>query len=143
MKPGDVATTMIGKSVLIRGELSSGEDLYIDGTIEGTVALTDSRLTIGPNARVLADVIARDVVIHGRLEGNIKATGRVELRQTAQVTGNILTARLSVEEAATITGRIELTGAAPKSDDKAPADVATPVTPEAEPALQFNESKPS
>ena len=140
MKPGDVATTMIGKSVLIRGELSSGEDLYIDGTMEGTVALSDSRLTIGPNARVLADVIARDVVIHGRLEGNIKATGRVELRQTAQVTGNILTARLSVEEAATITGRIELTGAAPKSDDKAPVGVAAP---QAEPALQFNESKPS
>ena len=143
MKPGDVATTMIGKSVLIRGELTSGEDLYIDGSIEGTVALTDSRLTIGPNARVVADVVARDVVIHGRLEGNIKATGRVELRQTAQVAGDILTARLSVEEAATITGRIELTGAAPRSAEKSADATALPESPKAEPALQFHESKPS
>jgi cytoskeletal protein CcmA (bactofilin family) len=107
MKPAE-GSTVIGKSVVIRGELSGNEDLYIDGDVEGTVNLPDSRLTIGPNARVRADVTAREVVIFGNLTGNVKATGRVDLRQSALVKGDILAGRLSIEESAVLTGRVEL-----------------------------------
>jgi cytoskeletal protein CcmA (bactofilin family) len=104
-------STVIGKSIVIRGDLSGKEDLYMDGNIEGTITLDGSRLTIGPNAKVLADVHVRDVVIFGNLKGNINATGRVDLRQSAQVNGDILANRLSIEENATLKGRVELTSA--------------------------------
>ena len=70
----------IGKSVVIRGEVKGGEDLIIDGRVEGTVTLTESRLTIGPSANIAADLAARDMLIQGQVQGNIVATGRVELR---------------------------------------------------------------
>ena len=108
MKPPE-GSTVIGKSVTIRGELSGKEDLYMDGTIEGTIALSGSRLTIGPNARVQADLDARDVVIYGRVDGKVRATGRIELRDSAAVRGDIVAERLSIEENATIKGRVELT----------------------------------
>jgi cytoskeletal protein CcmA (bactofilin family) len=129
MKPAE-GSTVIGKSVIIRGELSGNEDLYIDGDIEGTVTLPESRLTVGPNARVRADLSAREVVIFGHLTGNIQATGRVDLRQSALVKGDILAGRLSIEESAVLTGRVELKGTpeAPKSSVP-----ATTVTEEATP----------
>jgi cytoskeletal protein CcmA (bactofilin family) len=101
-------STAIGKSVVIRGEISGGEDLYMDGSIEGTITLAGNRLTIGPNAKVLADVKVRDIVVFGSLKGNINATGRVDLRQSAVVSGDILASRLSIEENATLKGRVEL-----------------------------------
>jgi cytoskeletal protein CcmA (bactofilin family) len=107
MKPAE-GSTVIGKSVIIRGGLSGNEDLFIDGDVEGTVTLPESRLTIGPNAQVRADVSAREVVIFGHLTGNVQATGRVELRQSALVSGDILAGRLSIEESAVLTGRVEL-----------------------------------
>jgi cytoskeletal protein CcmA (bactofilin family) len=107
MKPAE-GSTVIGKSVIIRGGLSGNEDLFIDGDVEGTVSLPESRLTIGPNAQVKADVSAREVVIFGHLTGNVQATGRVELRQSALVTGDILAGRLSIEESAVLSGRVEL-----------------------------------
>ena len=111
MKPAE-GSTIIGKSVTIRGEVSAKEDLYMDGTVEGTISLPDSRLTLGPNARVVADLAAHDVVIYGRVEGNIRATGRIELRESAQVKGDIVAERLSIEENATIKGKVELSDVA-------------------------------
>lgn len=113
MKPAE-GSTVIGRSVTIRGELSGKEDLYMDGVVEGTIVLLESRLTVGPNARVLADVEARDVVIYGLVEGNIRASGRIELRDSAVVRGDIVAGRLSIEENASIKGRVEL--------QEAPAD---------------------
>jgi cytoskeletal protein CcmA (bactofilin family) len=107
MKPAE-GSTVIGKSVIIRGELSGSEDLYVDGDVEGTITLEESRLTIGPNARVKADISVRDIVIFGQLTGNVHAQGRVDLRQSAQVKGDILAGRLSIEESAVLTGRVEL-----------------------------------
>lgn len=114
MKPAE-GTTMIGKSVSIRGELSGSEDLFMDGTLVGTVSLADSRLTVGPNARVEADLNVRDLIVFGLVNGNVQATGRIELRQSAVVNGDIVAARLSVEENASIKGRVELTGQAPRT----------------------------
>jgi cytoskeletal protein CcmA (bactofilin family) len=127
MKPAE-GSTVIGKSVVIRGELSGNEDLYIDGDIEGTVTLPESRLTVGPNARVRADVNAREVVVFGHLTGNVKATGRVELRQSALVKGDILAGRLSIEESAVLTGRVELkaTPETSKASAAAPASTSAP-----------------
>jgi cytoskeletal protein CcmA (bactofilin family) len=128
MKPAE-GSTVIGKSVIIRGGLSGNEDLFIDGDVEGTVTLPESRLTIGPNARVKADVSAREVVIFGHLTGNVQATGRVDLRQSAFVSGDILAGRLSIEESAVLTGRVELkaTSEAPKASQPAvPVPVPAP-----------------
>jgi cytoskeletal protein CcmA (bactofilin family) len=111
MKPAE-GSTVIGKSVVIRGELSGNEDLYIDGDVEGTVTLPEGRLTIGPNARVKADITVREVIIFGTLTGNVQAAGRVDLRQSAQVSGDILAGRLSIEVSAVLTGRVELKVAA-------------------------------
>jgi cytoskeletal protein CcmA (bactofilin family) len=120
MKPAE-GSTVIGKSVVIRGGLSGNEDLFIDGDVEGTVTLPDSSLTIGPNAQVKADVSAREVIIFGRLTGNVKATGRVDLRQSALVNGDILAGRLSIEDSAVLTGRVELKVAAETPKTSAPA----------------------
>jgi cytoskeletal protein CcmA (bactofilin family) len=103
------ASASIGKSVEIRGEVKGSEDLLIDGRVEGTITLTDSKLTIGPSARVDADVAARDVVILGVLNGNVTATVRVDLRKGSNLIGNVRAARLSIEEGALLSGKVELT----------------------------------
>ncbi len=103
------ASASIGKSVEIRGEVKGSEDLMIDGRVEGTITLTDSKLTIGPSARVDADVAARDVVILGVLNGNVTATVRVDLRKGSNLIGNVRAARLSIEEGALLSGKVELT----------------------------------
>jgi cytoskeletal protein CcmA (bactofilin family) len=95
-------------SVTIRGELSGKEDLYMDGVVEGTIALLEGRLTVGPNARVMADIEARDVVIFGLVEGNVHATGRIELRDSAVVKGDLIAGRLSIEESVSMKGRVQL-----------------------------------
>lgn len=100
----------IGKSVQIFGEVKGSEDLVVDGTVEGTITLSESRLTIGPNARVQANVSARDVVVLGNLTGDINATGRVELRAGSHLKGDIRSGRISIEENATLSGKIELSG---------------------------------
>jgi cytoskeletal protein CcmA (bactofilin family) len=138
MKPAE-GSTVIGKSVVIRGELSGNEDLYIDGDIEGTVTLPESRLTIGPNARVRADLSVRDVIIFGHLTGNVQATGRVDLRQSALVNGDILAGRLSIEESAILSGRVELKVSAEASKPSVPA-LAVPVPAEASAPL-FSQPK--
>jgi cytoskeletal protein CcmA (bactofilin family) len=107
MKPAE-GSTVIGKSVTIRGELSGNEDLYMDGDIEGTITLSDHALTIGPNARVLADIRVKDLVVFGSVKGNLHATGRVDIRNSAVVNGDIFGRRLSIEENAVITGKVNL-----------------------------------
>jgi cytoskeletal protein CcmA (bactofilin family) len=105
-------TAIIGKSVQIRGEVKGNEDLIIEGLVEGTITLTEHRLTVGANARVTANVTARDVVVQGSLHGDIHAAGRVELRTGSSVNGDIRAARLSVEDNAIFSGKVELDGTA-------------------------------
>ena len=101
-------TTLIGTSIVIKGELSCGEDLYIDGQVEGTIDPKGNRLTIGPNGRVKANVTARVVVVQGKLEGNIQASDRVDLRQSAIVMGDIATHRISIDEGAYFKGSLNI-----------------------------------
>lgn len=105
-------STVIGRSVVIRGELSAKEDLFLDGDIEGTITLPECKLTVGPNARIVADIHVRDVIVFGAVTGNIHATGRIDLRQSGAVNGDIFAGSLSIEEDATIKGRVELSAAA-------------------------------
>ncbi|MGD0891268.1 MAG: polymer-forming cytoskeletal protein [Terracidiphilus sp.] len=109
----------IGKSVIISGEVKGSEDLIVDGRIEGTVTLTESRLTIGPNANVQADLAARDVLILGQVQGNIVATGRVELRAGCSVMGDIRALRLAVEDNAVFRGKVDLTQGATRAPEAA------------------------
>lgn len=108
MKAGEVDGTVIGKGVRIRGEISGAEDIYVDGDVEGTISVPDAKFTVGPNGRVHANVTARDVIVQGRVDGHLKASARVELRQGAQVMGDITAMRLSIEDSAVIKGKVEL-----------------------------------
>ena len=116
MKPAE-GSTVIGKSVNMRGELSGSEDLFLDGMFEGTISLTESRLTVAPNAQIKADLKVRDLIVFGMVDGNVHATGRIELRQTAVVHGDIFASRLSIEESASVRGRVELTGTVVEAKD--------------------------
>ena len=110
-KPPDSAYAgmiLIGKSFVIKGEVSCDGDLYIDGQIEGTIDPKGNRLTIGPNGRVKANVIARALVVQGKLEGNIQASERVDLKQSAIVVGDIVTQCISIEEGAHIKGSVDI-----------------------------------
>ncbi len=107
----------IGKSVVISGEVKGSEDLIVDGRVEGTVSLSESRLIIGPTANVAADLSARDVLIQGRVQGNVVASGRVELRAGCTVEGDIRALRLAVEDNAVFRGKVDLTQAAGKAPE--------------------------
>jgi cytoskeletal protein CcmA (bactofilin family) len=103
---GDVGH--IGKSVHIKGELTGSEDLYLDGEIEGTIDLHDHSLIIGPNGRIKASISARDLVVHGKVEGSVNATGRVELRKSCTLIGDVGTQRIVIEDGAFFKGAIDI-----------------------------------
>lgn len=106
----------IGKAVLIKGELSGSEDLYLDGEVEGTIELDHNSLTVGPNAKIRAHIHAREVIIHGKVDGNVQGVDRVELRRSAVLVGDISTQRVSIEDGAYFKGTIDI-----KRDEKAAA----------------------
>lgn len=98
----------IGKSVIIKGELSGSEDLYVDGQVEGTILLHDNNLTIGPNGQVHANVTSKGVVVHGKLEGSVQASERAELKKSAIAIGDFQTQRMAIEEGAYFKGKVEM-----------------------------------
>lgn len=98
----------IGKSVVIRGELTGNEDLYLDGEVEGNINLRDHKLVVGPNAKIKASISARDVVVHGRVDGNVTATDRVELKRSSTLYGDVSTHRIVVEDGAVFKGSIDI-----------------------------------
>ncbi len=105
-KSGEFA--LIGKSVVIKGELSGSEDLYLDGQVEGSIELRNHRLTVGPNGIVKANVTAKGVIVQGKLDGSVNAAERVELRQSAVVTGDLTTQHISIEEGAFLKGKVDV-----------------------------------
>jgi cytoskeletal protein CcmA (bactofilin family) len=98
----------IGKSVVVKGELSGSEDLFVDGEVEGSIELRGNSLTIGPNGRVRANVNARDIVVQGKVDGNLRATDRVDLKKSALVTGDIITQRIAIEDGAFFKGSVDI-----------------------------------
>ena len=118
------APARIGKTIVICGEVKGSEDLIVDGRVEGTVNLSESRLTIGPTAIVAANLSAKDILILGQVQGSIVASGRVELRAGCQVEGDIRALRLAVEDNAVFRGKVDLTQAVSRGPNGASAPQA-------------------
>ncbi len=105
---GRPETAHIGKNVIIKGELSGSEDLYLDGEVEGSIELRGHSVTIGPNGRVRANIHAREVTVHGKVDGNLNGTDRVELKKSAILVGDIVTQRISIEDGAYFKGGVDI-----------------------------------
>jgi cytoskeletal protein CcmA (bactofilin family) len=103
---GDQAT--IGKGLFIKGEITGSESLFIDGKVEGSVNLGGNRVTVGRNGQVAASITAREIVILGKVRGNISASDRVDIRAEGALTGDVTAARISIEDGAFFKGGIEL-----------------------------------
>ena len=136
LRSNEVAT--IGKSVVVKGQLSGSEDLIVDGEVEGSISLRGQSLTVGPNGRVRANIEARNVILHGRVDGDVHATERVELRKTASLTGDISTARISIEDGAFFKGTIDIQKPEPagKLDAKPPVTALAAAAPVATTSTQ-------
>jgi cytoskeletal protein CcmA (bactofilin family) len=111
---GEQAT--IGRSLIIKGEVSGSESLYIDGRIEGTVNLADNRVTVGRNGSVAANIVAREVVIMGKVQGNIQCSDRLDIRSEGALTGDVVTQRISVEDGALLKGSVQVRAAEQKNE---------------------------
>ncbi|HZQ22368.1 MAG TPA: polymer-forming cytoskeletal protein [Terriglobales bacterium] len=132
-KTGDFAH--IGKSVVIKGELSGSEDLYVDGQVTGSIELRGNSLTVGPNGQVKANVSAKTVVVQGRVEGNVQAADRVDLRKSAVMLGDLFTQRIAIEDGAYLKGKVDIQKEGAKPEMKpATSPAVAPTTPAAAPA---------
>lgn len=109
----------IGRTLVIKGEVSGNESLYIDGRIEGSLMFKDHRVTVGRNGVVAANISAREVVIMGKVTGNIECTDRVDIRSEGSLTGDIQSRRISVEDGAMVRGSVQLTPAEHKQEKAA------------------------
>ena len=118
----------IGKSVKVVGQIYSKEDLYVDGTVEGTLEASEHKLTIGPHGTIQASIKAREVLVLGTIQGNVEAFERLEIRKDAKLMGDIRTARIVIEDGAYFKGSIDIikpepvkATAKPAAAEKAPA----------------------
>ena len=127
----------IGKSVIIKGELSGSEDLTIEGHVEGRIDLKDNVLTIGPNGKIKAEVFAKAVVVLGEVTGNVTASEKVDIRDNGSVDGDIASPRVAIAEGAHFRGTVDMQrkgGAQPANAQPGgaqPAAAAKPAVPEA------------
>ena len=127
---GAVATSSrvaacISQGIKIKGEVTGSEDLFVDGVVEGKLSLTtNSCLTVGPNGHVKADVTAREVIVRGKIDGKVTGRDKVQLSSTGQVTGEVLTDRLAIEDGALLRGKVE----AGRQANKAPEVKASAAT---------------
>ena len=122
--PLDQAT--IGRTLVIKGEISGSESLYVDGRIEGNVNLAEHRVTIGRNGSVQANITAKEVVVMGKVTGNIDCTDRVDIRSEGVVNGDVATQRISVEDGAILKGGIQVRSADQKHDKSKPSSQEAP-----------------
>src|SRR5260370_13582488 len=119
----------IGKSLVIKGEVTGSESLYIDGRVEGTINLPGNRVTVGRNGQVSANVTAREVVVQGRIVGNVTASDRLDVRSEGSLTGDVVAQRISVEDGAFFKGKIDIRRRAEKSGPRSEPR-QTPASPE-------------
>jgi cytoskeletal protein CcmA (bactofilin family) len=128
----------IGKSVVIKGELTGSEDLTIEGHVEGKIELRQNVLTIGPNGKIKAQVFAKSVVILGEVTGNVTASEKVDLRDNGSVDGDIAAPRVAIAEGAHFRGSIDMQrsggGATPKADTKTESKPQAAAAPAPQPA---------
>ena len=125
---GDQAT--IGKGLVIKGEISGSESLFIDGKVEGTINLPGNRVTVGRNGQVAANITSREIVVLGKVRGNVTATDRVDIRSEGALTGDVTAARISIEDGAFFKGGIDIK----KTEAKPAVEARTATAAAAEPA---------
>jgi cytoskeletal protein CcmA (bactofilin family) len=109
----NIPTAFLGATLTIKGEITSEEDLQIDGKVWGPISLQGRRLTVGRTAELNSNVTAGEVIVHGKLTGNISARDRVEIKKDGSVIGDITTTRVSIEDGADFKGRMEIDRAKP------------------------------
>ena len=124
---GDQAT--ISKGLFIKGEISGSESLYIDGKVEGSILLNGNRVTVGRNGQVAASITAREMVVLGKVRGNVAATDRVDIRAEGALTGDVAAARISIEDGAFFKGGIDIRKPESKQGAGTPAASAAAETP--------------
>jgi cytoskeletal protein CcmA (bactofilin family) len=122
---GEQAT--IGKSLVIKGEVTGSESLYIDGKVEGSINLAGNRVTVGRNGQVAANISAREIVVLGKVRGNVTASDRVDIRSEGSLTGDVTAQRISIEDGAFFKGGIDIRkpGANEKATDTKPVTNAS------------------
>ena len=133
---------VLGKSVIVKGQILSREDLTIDGEVEGTIEMQEHRLTIGQNGKVRASVKAREIIVLGTLHGNVETGDRIDIRKEAKLVGDIRTARIVIEDGAYFKGNVDIVRAevpkpaaaasaasAPRPQALASSPVVSPVSP--------------
>jgi cytoskeletal protein CcmA (bactofilin family) len=118
----------IGKSLVIKGEVTGSESLYIDGRVEGSINLAGNRVTVGRNGVVSANINAREIVVLGKVRGNLTASDRVDIRSDGSLTGDVVAARISIEDGAFFKGGIDIR----KAGQKANGEEVKPATQPAE-----------
>jgi len=114
----------LSKSIKLKGEISGSGDLFIDGEVEGKIELQGNRVTVGPQGRVQADVAARNLAVHGRLEGKVRVAEKTDIRATGVVEGDLTTARISIEYGAVLHATIEVVKPEQHSKDLKPVSAA-------------------
>jgi cytoskeletal protein CcmA (bactofilin family) len=100
--------THIARTVVIKGQVSGAESLFVDGRIEGTISFPDNRVTIGRNGNVAANITAKEVIIMGKVQGNVECSDRLDIRSEGVLSGDVITHRISVEEGAILKGGVEV-----------------------------------
>ena len=118
--------THIGKSIVIKGEVSGSENVYVAGELEGSVELIEGNLTVGPEGRIRANVQAAKIVVHGRVDGTLYGTKRVDLKKSAVLVGDIYTSRIAIEEGASLKGSVLVQKDIPAFQMKKKGDTAAP-----------------
>jgi cytoskeletal protein CcmA (bactofilin family) len=125
-RPGAAASDQasISKGLFIKGEITGSESLFIDGKVEGSINLNGNRVTVGRNGQVAASITAREVVVLGKVRGNVTATDRVDIRAEGALTGDVAAARISIEDGAFFKGGIDI-----RKPDQKPAAAPAPAAP--------------
>ena len=113
--PSTADQATIGKSLVIKGEVAGSESLYIDGRVEGSINLAGNRVTVGRNGVVAANITAREIVVLGKVRGNVAASDRVDIRSDGSLTGDVVAARISIEDGAYFKGGIDIRKGGQKS----------------------------
>jgi cytoskeletal protein CcmA (bactofilin family) len=98
----------IGRTLVIKGEVTGAESLFIDGRVEGTISFPDNRVTVGRNGNVAANITAKEVVIMGKVQGNVECADRLDVRSEGVLAGDVITHRISIEEGAILKGGVEV-----------------------------------
>jgi cytoskeletal protein CcmA (bactofilin family) len=123
----------LGPGLHVKGEITGNDDLVIEGTVDGLIQLDERKLTIGANAKVTADLIAREVVVYGSVKGNLRARDRIEIKKDGSVVGDLVTSRIMIEDGAYFKGSIEID----KTADAA-GNGAAPARPAARPTTSVS-----